>query len=107
MRACAASGGTGRKNWLFFQSVQAGEEAATLLTLIQTANLNCLDAGAYLEAVLNALAAGCTDYVSLCPHHWAQTQPEMIREYRREQRRDALERRMSRRAQRRTHDPDP
>ena len=98
---------TGRKNWLFFQSVQAGEEAAILLTLIQTANLNCLDARAYLEAVLNALAAGCTDYVSLCPHHWAQTHPEMIREYRREERRDALERRMSRRAQRRTHDPDP
>ena len=70
----------GRKNWLFLGSVEAGNRAATLLTIISTAVRNDLDVWAYVKDVLDQLLGGSTDYHSLtggcleaiasrvCPH---------------------------------------
>jgi hypothetical protein len=91
----------GRKNWLFVGSVEAGNRAATLLTLISTAVRNDLDVRAYLEDVLNQLLAGGTDYASLCADVWKQSHPEHIRVYRQDERREASDRRRYHRAQRR------
>ncbi len=45
----------GRKNWLFIGSEQAGERAAVLMSLIESAKLNGHDAWAYLKDVLTKL----------------------------------------------------
>jgi hypothetical protein len=45
----------GRKNWLFIGSQQAGERAAILMRLIESAKLNGHDAWAYLKDVLTKL----------------------------------------------------
>lgn len=91
----------GRNNWLFFQSVRGGEEAAILMTLIHSAQLNSLDTYAYMTDVLEQLLAGNTDYRSLCPHVWVKSHPEAVRQYRVEESRAALERKALRRARRR------
>ena len=103
---------TGRKNWLFKGSVEAGNRAATLLTLISTAVRHDLDAGAYLKDTLDQLLAGSTDYASLRADVWKQSHPEHVRIYRREERQDASDRRTKRRALRRLaqsdmNDPEP
>lgn len=41
----------GRRNWLFMGSQQAGERAAVLMSLIESAKLNGHDAWAYLKDV--------------------------------------------------------
>lgn len=48
----------GRKNWLFIGSEQAGERAAVLMSLIESAKLNGHDAWAYLKDVLTKLPTG-------------------------------------------------
>jgi transposase len=45
----------GRKNWMFVGSRQAGERAATILTLLATAKLNGLDPMAWLKDTLEKL----------------------------------------------------
>ena len=91
----------GRKNWLFLGSVEAGNRAAILLTIISTAVRNDLDVYAYVKDLLDQLLAGSTDYHSLRADVWKQSHPESVRTYRADERRDAADRRHYRRAQRR------
>ena len=61
----------GRKNWLFVGSQQAGERAAVLMTLIESAKLNGHDAWAYLKDVLTKLPTWPNSRLQeLLPHHW-------------------------------------
>lgn len=91
----------GRKNWLFLGSVESGDRAAILLTIISTAVRNDLDVYAYVKDVLDQLLDGSTDYHSLRADVWKQSHPEFVRTYRADERRDAADRRHYRRAQRR------
>ncbi len=91
----------GRKNWLFFGSVEAGNRAAILYTIVSTALRNDLDVWAYLKDVLDQLLAGSTDYYSMRPDVWKQSHPEHVRTYRVDARRDAADRQRFRRATRR------
>ena len=76
----------GRKNWLFVGSVEAGEQAAMLMTLTSSALWNDLHVETYIKAVLDTLLAGSTDYDALAPEAWAKTHPEAIRAYRQTER---------------------
>jgi transposase len=61
----------GRKNWLFIGSQQAGERAATLMSLIESAKLNGHDAWAYLKDVLTKLPTWPNSRLEeLLPHRW-------------------------------------
>lgn len=61
----------GRKNWLFVGSQQAGERAAVLMTLIESAKLNGHDAWAYLKDVLTKLPTWPNSRLhELLPHKW-------------------------------------
>lgn len=91
----------GRKNWLHLGSADAGDRAATLLTLVSTAHRNDLDVYAYLKDVLEQLLSGSTDYESLRADIWKTRHPESVRTYRSEERRDVADRRRLTRAQRR------
>ncbi len=95
---------TGRKNWLFVGSVDAGYRAAELLSLVSSAVRNDLDAWAYVKDVLDQLLRGCTEFESLRPDHWAEQHPESIRHYRVEEREDRESRRDNRRTARRIED---
>ena len=92
---------TGRKNWLFIGSADAGERAANLLTLVSTAHRNDLDVWMYLNDALDQLLAGSTDYESLRADVWKQSHPEAVRTYRSDERRDTADRNRLTRAQRR------
>jgi transposase len=61
----------GRKNWLFVGSQQAGERAAVLMTLIESAKLNGHDAWVYLKDVLTKLPTWPNSRLQeLLPHRW-------------------------------------
>jgi transposase len=61
----------GRKNWLFVGSQQAGERAAVLMSLIESAKLNGHDAWAYLKDVLTKLPTWPNSRLhELLPHRW-------------------------------------
>jgi transposase len=61
----------GRKNWLFVGSQQAGERAATLMSLIESAKLNGHDAWAYLKDILTKLPNWPNSRLEeLLPHRW-------------------------------------
>jgi transposase len=61
----------GRKNWLFVGSQQAGERAAAILSLIESAKLNGHDPWAYLKDVLERLPTlKDRELHTLLPHHW-------------------------------------
>ncbi len=61
----------GRKNWLFVGSQQAGERAAAMLSLIESAKLNGHDPWAYLKDVFERLPTlKNSDLKSLLPHNW-------------------------------------
>ena len=61
----------GRKNWLFVGSQQAGERAAVVLSLIESAKLNGHDPWAYLKDVFARLPTlKQRDLAQLLPHHW-------------------------------------
>ena len=62
---------------------------------------NDLDVYSYIQAVLDALLAGSTDYEGLRPDIWAAAHPEAIRVYRREERRDRYAAKTARREDRR------
>ncbi|CQR27835.1 hypothetical protein THICB1_20007 [Thiomonas arsenitoxydans] len=69
MRSCEAS--HKRKNWLFVGSRQAGERAAALMTLIESAKLCGLDPWAYLKDVFTKLPTWPNRQLQdLLPHHW-------------------------------------
>jgi transposase len=64
----------GRANWLFAGSLRAGQRAAAIMSLVQSARLNGLDAYAYLKDVLQRLPTHPARRVAeLLPHRWAPT----------------------------------
>ena len=61
----------GRKNWLFVGSQQAGERAAVVMSLIESAKLNGNDPWAYLKDVFERLPTlKQRDLAQLLPHNW-------------------------------------
>ena len=62
----------GRKNWLFAGSLRAGERAAAVMSLIQSAKLNGHDPLAYLTDVLERLPTQPNSQIAeLLPHQWS------------------------------------
>jgi transposase len=63
---------TGRKNWLFAGTLAAGQRAAVITSLIQSAKLNGHDPYVYLKDVLERLPTQrASDIDKLLPHRWA------------------------------------
>ena len=61
----------GRKNWLFAGSLRAGQRAAAVMSLIQSAKLNGHDPYAYLKDVLARLPTQKNNRIEeLLPHRW-------------------------------------
>ena len=61
----------GRKNWLFAGSLRAGERAAAVMSLIQSAKLNGHDPHAYLKDVMDKLPTWPNSRIDeLLPHRW-------------------------------------
>ena len=61
----------GRKNWLFVGSQQAGERAAVIMSLIESAKLNGHDPWAYLKNVFERLPTLKQRALEqLLPHNW-------------------------------------
>jgi transposase len=64
---------TGRKNWLFAGTLAAGQRAAAITSLIQSAKLNGHDPYAYLKDVLERLPTHrASEIEALLPHRWVQ-----------------------------------
>ena len=64
----------GRNNWLFAGSLRAGQRAAAVMSLIQSARLNGHDPYAYLKDVLTRLPTHKASRVGeLLPHRWEPT----------------------------------
>ena len=62
---------TGRKNWLFAGTLMAGQRAAAITSLIQSAKLNGHDPYTYLKDVLARLPTHLArDIDELLPHRW-------------------------------------
>jgi transposase len=62
---------TGRKNWLFAGTLMAGQRAAAIMSLIQSAKLNGHDPYVYLKDVLQRLPTQpVRDIDNLLPHRW-------------------------------------
>lgn len=67
----------GRKNWLFAGSLRAGQRAAAIMSLIQSAVLNGHDPHAWLKDVLTRLPlTRAADIETLLPHNWKPAQPQ-------------------------------
>lgn len=63
---------TGRKNWLFAGTLAAGQRAAAITSLIQSAKLNGHDPYVYLKDVLLRLPTHrASDIAQLLPHRWS------------------------------------
>ena len=61
----------GRKNWLFAGTLAAGQRAAAITSLIQSAKLNGHDPYAYLKDVLERLPTQRDSQIdALLPHRW-------------------------------------
>ena len=61
----------GRSNWLFAGSLRAGQRAAAIMSLIQSARLNGHDPYAYLQDVLTRLPTQKNSQIAqLLPHRW-------------------------------------
>ena len=61
----------GRKNWLFAGSLRAGQRAAAVMSLIQSAKLNGHDPYAYLKDVLQRLPMHKNHLIAeLLPYRW-------------------------------------
>ena len=61
----------GRSNWLFAGSLRAGQRAAAIMSLIQSAKLNGHDPYRYLKDVLERLPTQAASRIDeLLPHHW-------------------------------------
>jgi transposase len=66
----------GRGNWLFAGSLRAGQRAAAIMSLIQSARLNGHDPYAYLKDVLMRLPTQKNSQITeLLPHRWQPAQP--------------------------------
>ena len=65
----------GRKNWLFAGSLESGQRAANVMSLVQSARLNGLDPYAYLADVLRRLPTHPDSQIDeLLPHVWIPPQ---------------------------------
>ena len=63
----------GAKNWLFVGSELAGQRAAVVMSLVQSAKLNGLDPWAYLRDVLARIHSHPNHRLDeLLPHRWRQ-----------------------------------
>ena len=61
----------GRSNWLFAGSLRAGQRAAAVMSLIQSARMNGHDPCAYLKDVLTRLPTHKASRIKdLLPHRW-------------------------------------
>ena len=61
----------GRSNWLFAGSLRAGQRAAVIMNLIQSAKLNGHDPYRYLKDVLERLPTQSASRLEeLLPHRW-------------------------------------
>ena len=61
----------GRNNWMFVGSLRAGQRAAAIMSLIQSARLNGHDPYAYLKDVLTRLPTHKNSQIAeLLPHRW-------------------------------------
>lgn len=61
----------GRSTWLFAGSLRAGQRAAAVMSLIQSAKLNGLEPHAYISDILERLPAQPGSRVAeLLPHRW-------------------------------------
>lgn len=61
----------GRGNWLFAGSLRAGQRAAAVMSLVQSAKLNELDPYVYLTNILERLPTQPTSRLEeLLPHRW-------------------------------------
>jgi len=96
---------TGRKNWLFIGSMEAGYRASILLTIVSTAHRHHLDVWEYVRDVLDRLLAGERDLTQLRADRWAPAHPEAIRQYRVTEARYRADAKTIRRAHRRLPDP--
>ena len=66
----------GRNNWLFAGSLRAGQRAAAVMSLVQSARMNGHDPYAYLKDVLTRLPTHRASRVEeLLPHRWQDAQP--------------------------------
>jgi transposase len=92
---------TGRKNWLFIGSVEAGYRAAILLTIVSTAHRYHLDIWQYVKDVLDRLLGGERDLAALRADRWSETHPEALRPHRIEEARYRADAKSTRRARRR------
>jgi transposase len=64
----------GRSNWMFAGSLRAGQRAAAVMSLIQSAMLNGHDPYAYLKDVLTRLPTQKNSQIEeLLPHRWQPT----------------------------------
>ena len=64
-----------RSNWLFAGSLRAGQRAATVMSLIQSAKLSGHDPYRYLKDVLERLPTQRTSRLEeLLPHRWTPLQ---------------------------------
>ncbi|WP_156775630.1 IS66 family transposase [Hydrogenophaga sp. RAC07] len=61
----------GRNNWLFAGSLRAGQRAAAVMSLIQSARMSGHDPWAYIDDVLRRLPTQPNSRIAeLLPHHW-------------------------------------
>jgi transposase len=91
----------GRKNWMFIGSIDAGNRAADLMTLVSSAVRNDLDVFLYLKDVLDKLLGGSRDFEAMRPDVWKLAHPEAVRIYRQDERRHRAEVKSAKRAKRR------
>ena len=95
----------GRKNYLFFGSLNGGRTAATLYSVVQSARLYHLDVTAYLTDILRRLAgllpSDTTALRELLPDRWAAAHPQHVLQARQQENHAALERRRQHRTLRR------
>ncbi len=69
----------GRKNWLFVGNQQAGERAAVLMTLIESAKLSGHEAWVYLKDVLTKLPTWPNSRMQeLLPHRWVPPETSSV-----------------------------
>lgn len=69
----------GRRNWLFVGSQGAGERAASIMSLIESAKLNGHDPWAYLKDVLERLPTlKNADLNTLLPHNWCMSAQPIV-----------------------------
>lgn len=92
---------TGRKNWLFVGSLEAGYRASILLTIVSNAHRYHLDVWLYVKDVLDRLLRGERDLAALRADRWAIAHPEALRQHRIEETRYRADAKATRRARRR------